>query len=112
MGITAELGRRIRRYRKEARMTQEVLSKQCNLHPTYIGQIERGEKNPSVDSVYKICKALGVSMSKLFEKLDDIDDIDESDEMKVFDIVSHMNSADQKYMLQIAKACSRLGRER
>ena len=44
MNISLELGIRIRYYRKEKHMTQEKLAEICNLHPTYIGQIERGEK--------------------------------------------------------------------
>ena len=71
MKIATELGHRIRKYRKAKGFTQEELSVKCNLHPTYIGQIERGEKNPSVESIYKICRALELRTSVLFERIDD-----------------------------------------
>lgn len=44
MSIAAEVGQRIRFYRKERKMSQEHLAEVCNFHPTYIGQLERGEK--------------------------------------------------------------------
>lgn len=44
MNISLEVGLRIRYYRKEKHITQEKLAEICNLHPTYIGQLERGEK--------------------------------------------------------------------
>lgn len=44
--ITKLVGTRIRGFRKEKRLSQEELAEKCSLHPTYIGQLERGEKNP------------------------------------------------------------------
>lgn len=74
MDITHELGMRIRHYRKAQRITQEQLAEISGLHPTYIGQLERGEKNATIESIYKIALALNISMSKLFEDLEAIDD--------------------------------------
>lgn len=74
MNISLELGIRIRYYKKERNITQEKLAEICNLHPTYIGQVERGEKNATLESVYRISKGLGVSMSKLLEDIDILED--------------------------------------
>lgn len=74
MNISLELGSRIRYYRKEKNITQEKLAEICNLHPTYIGQIERGEKNATLESIYRISKGLGVSMSKLLEDVEILED--------------------------------------
>lgn len=41
--------------------------------PTYIGQVERGEKNATLESIEKIASALNVPLSQLFEKLDNSD---------------------------------------
>jgi transcriptional regulator with XRE-family HTH domain len=46
------------------------LAERANLDPTYISGIERGIRNPSVLSVIRIAKALGVTASKLLEKVD------------------------------------------
>ena len=45
MSIATELGSRIRAYRKQQHLSQEDLAELCDFHPTYIGQLERGEKN-------------------------------------------------------------------
>ncbi len=67
--IAKVLGQRIRNYRTSKGLSQEKLAELSGCHPTYIGQIERGEKNATVESVEKISSALNVSLSKLFEKL-------------------------------------------
>lgn len=70
MNISLEVGLRIRYYRKEKHVTQEKLAEMCNLHPTYIGQLERGEKNATIESLYKITSGLGISMDKLLENIE------------------------------------------
>ena len=67
--ITKVLGQRIRNYRTAKGLSQEKLAELSGCHPTYIGQIERGEKNATIESIEKISFALEVSLSKLFEKL-------------------------------------------
>lgn len=68
--IVKILGKRIRNYRMQLDLSQEKLAEKASCHPTYIGQIERGEKNPTIESIEKITKALGISLSELFEKID------------------------------------------
>lgn len=72
MNIQTELGLRIRSYRKQQGLSQEKLAELCSLHPTYIGQIERGEKNATIESLFHIAAGLGVTLSKLLEHLEDI----------------------------------------
>lgn len=70
MGETAKiLGQRIRNYRTLQGLSQEKLAELAGCHPSYVGQIERGEKNATIESIEKIAVALNVSLSKLFEKL-------------------------------------------
>ena len=73
MDITKELGLRIRYYRKEKHITQEKLAEICNLHPTYIGQLEHGEKNATVESIYRIAKGLNIPISKLLENVEQME---------------------------------------
>lgn len=68
--LAAEIGQRIRNYRLDHKISQEELAEKCGLHATYIGQIERGEKNATIESISKIASGLSVPMSTLFEKLD------------------------------------------
>lgn len=67
--ITKRLGQRIRKYRTEQGLSQEKLAELSGCHPTYIGQIERGEKNATIESIEKISLALNISLSKLFENI-------------------------------------------
>ena len=67
--ITKVLGQRIRNYRIGKGLSQEKLAELSGCQHTYIGQIERGEKNATIESIVKIAVALDVSLSKLFEKL-------------------------------------------
>lgn len=53
MSIAFEIGQRIRFYRKKKHLTQEQLAELCNFHPTYIGQLERGEKTPLLKAFTK-----------------------------------------------------------
>jgi transcriptional regulator with XRE-family HTH domain len=70
MPITIELGLRIRAIRKSRNLSQEQLAELCNLHPTYIGQLERGEKNATLESICKISNAFHMSLEKLFEGIE------------------------------------------
>ncbi len=57
--------RNLKLYRLEKNISQEALADLCNLHRTYVGSVERGERNISIDNIEKISKALEVSPSVL-----------------------------------------------
>lgn len=61
------LGRNIIKLRRNKGFSQEKLAEVSNLHRTYIGAIERAERNVSIDNIEKICKALEIDIKKLFE---------------------------------------------
>lgn len=63
------IGQRIRNYRTEQSLSQEKLAELSGCHPTYIGQVERGEKNATLESIEKISSALQIPLSRLFETL-------------------------------------------
>ena len=60
------VGERIRSLRKERGWSQEELGEKADLHHTYVGAVERGEKNASIDTLDKIADALGIEMVDLF----------------------------------------------
>lgn len=76
--ITLMFGKRIRSLRQSQNISQEKLAEFSGLHPTYIGQIERGEKSPTLDSIYKLAEGLNTDINKLFynisETIDNKDD--------------------------------------
>ncbi len=66
MDIKKQFGDRVRELRTEKKLSQEALAMSCKLHRTYIGNVERGEKNISLENIEKIAKALEVKVSDLF----------------------------------------------
>ncbi len=67
--LAKTVGQRIRNYRTQLGLSQEKLAELAGCHPTYIGQLERGEKNATLESIDKIASSLKISLSKLFENL-------------------------------------------
>ena len=64
-----KLGERIKQLRKEKSMTQEDLAFKVEVDRSYMGFVERGEKNPTLDKLIKIANSLAVSLSELFRSL-------------------------------------------
>ena len=65
VNINKKLGSKIRELRKERELTQEDLAYKAGLDYSYINQIENGKRNPSMEAVEKIAKALGVKVQTL-----------------------------------------------
>jgi transcriptional regulator with XRE-family HTH domain len=65
--IKKQFGARLRQLRKANELSQETLALVCNLDRTYIGGVERGERNISLVNIYKIADALGVPAWTLFD---------------------------------------------
>jgi transcriptional regulator with XRE-family HTH domain len=63
------LGDTIRNYRAQAGLSQESLAEKADLHPVYVGKIERGEQWVSLHALLRIAKALGVRMRDLVADL-------------------------------------------
>ena len=59
------MGERIRSFRKGKGFSQEVLAEKADLHHNYVGELERGEKAATIDTLVKIAKALGVRVGDL-----------------------------------------------
>jgi transcriptional regulator with XRE-family HTH domain len=64
--IQRRFGERVREIRKEKGLSQESLALACDLDRTYVGGVERGERNISLLNIYKIAEALGVGVRELF----------------------------------------------
>lgn len=70
MDITQLFGEKVRSVRKEQQLSQDELADQCGLHRTYIGAVERGERNITLINAEKIANALQVSLSELVSRDD------------------------------------------
>jgi transcriptional regulator with XRE-family HTH domain len=63
------IGEAIRRYRKRVKLSQEKLAEKADLHPVYVGELERGEETASVHALLKIARALNVRVRDLVNEL-------------------------------------------
>ena len=64
--VLIDFGARVRELRREKGLSQEELSSKADLHRTYIGMIERAEKNITLCNIEKIARALSVEIKNLF----------------------------------------------
>lgn len=99
--IARIVGQRIRNYRVAKGWSQEKLAELSDFHPTYIGQVERGEKNATLESIEKISKALNVPLSKLFEKLGTEEDGARNIPLECYELLSEKTKKEQEQIYSI-----------
>jgi len=66
--ILTKFGKRVRLIRKAQGLSQEDLAERADMHRTYIGMIERGEKNITLLNIHKIANALDITISSLTDE--------------------------------------------
>ena len=66
-----QFGKRVARLRQGRAMSQEELATEAGVHRTYIGMIERGEKNITILTMLRVTTALDVKLSDLLEDFED-----------------------------------------
>ena len=98
--ISKLIGQRIRNYRTQQKLSQEKLAELSGCHPTYIGQVERGEKNATLESIEKIASALNIPLAQLFEKLGD-GKISDSIPLKCYEFLSAKTKAEQEHLYRL-----------
>lgn len=67
--LTKKLGSNVRKYRDALGLSQEELADRCGLHRTYVGSVERGERNVSLENIVLLARALNESPAALLEGL-------------------------------------------
>ena len=67
--IHKKFGMRVKKLRKEKDMSQEELAFQIGVDRSYMGFVERGERNPTLDKIVKIANSLNISLSELFKSV-------------------------------------------
>lgn len=65
--VLIKFGNRVREERLSRGLTQEALAERAGLHRTYVGMIERGEKNITLQNIERIAKALDIPIDKLMK---------------------------------------------
>lgn len=70
--LRVAFGRRVRELRTARGWSQEELAHRAGVHWTYLGGIERGERNPALLNIGRVARALGVSLGELFDPVHDL----------------------------------------
>jgi transcriptional regulator with XRE-family HTH domain len=70
MIIRDKLAQQLIFFRKNANISQEKLAELANVHRTYISQIERGLKSPTIEVVFSICNALTIKASDFIKEIE------------------------------------------
>lgn len=65
--INIKFGEKVKEERLKLGLSQEALAEKAGVHRTYIGMIERAEKNITLENIEKIAKALGMKIEELFK---------------------------------------------
>ena len=104
--ISLIFGQRIRTQRKKLGLSQEQLAELCDLYPTYIGQLERGEKNASLENIMRVCKGLNTASAQLFENIHIGEETSVADE--IYEILLQFTDEEQKTLLEMMKNIKKL----
>ena len=71
MTITILFGKNVRKFRLSQGLSQDALAEKAGLHRTYIGAVERGERNITLINAEKIANALGINLLDCLKKLEE-----------------------------------------
>lgn len=108
MDVTAKnLGSRIKELRLSQKYTQEQLAENSNLHVSYIGIIERGEKNISIKALNDILISLDVSLVDFFKPFDNDSSTSSIEDTDLYELIllplQSLSNDDRNKVLEIIK---------
>ena len=64
-GLSSSFGPLVKKHRLAKKLSQEALAEKADVHPTYIGLLERGQRTPGIDVAERIAKAIGMKLSQM-----------------------------------------------
>ncbi|AHN22799.1 helix-turn-helix domain-containing protein [Lysinibacillus varians] len=102
--LISSIGLQIRILRKSKNLSQEELAFKAGVHPTYIGQVERGEKNLTISSLHQITIALEISLDDFFSVIEPNHDSKENLPYQlIIELLQDVNINEQKQLYEIIK---------
>ena len=69
--LSLKFGRRVKELRQSLNLSQEAFAELADVHRTYVGMVERGEKNITLSNIAKFAKALEVEISELLDGINE-----------------------------------------
>ncbi|OKP93171.1 transcriptional regulator [Paenibacillus sp. P3E] len=100
--LVKKIGERIRRLRKEMNLSQEQLAERSGLHTNYVGQVERGEKNLTLETLEKVVGGIDLSLEELFRYIGPMKQKDALSQ--IVELLIERSSEDQKMALSVLKS--------
>ena len=94
----------IREARKDLKLTQEQLGERCDMHPVFISEIERGIRNPSLDTILKLAKGLEVEPGVLINMAFGGTSSKQEIKNKIIALISRQKTEDLQKIYHIIKA--------
>ncbi len=70
VGLERLFGRVLQKLRTERGLSQEELGFESDYHRTYISQLERGQKNPSLKAIFRLARVLGIRPSEMIRRIE------------------------------------------
>jgi len=96
------IGERLRAYRNRAGLTQMKLAELAGVHHTYIGQLERGEKNATLETIERVARALNLSFEVLFESII-VGNADNVIAREMYELITAQPIRDQRALLDLVR---------
>lgn len=72
MTIAEAFGTVLKKYRKKLNLSQEELSYRCNLDRSFISLLERGKRNATIETLFKVCLNLNITPSNFIKEIEDL----------------------------------------
>ena len=106
MNNNYSIGRKIREFRHHCGFTQEELAFRADISSVYLRQIEKDDRNPTISTVLKLCKALSIPPSELFELESPLSP--SSTEEQIVAFLSDKTENEKKIALELLKTAFQL----
>ncbi|MFQ7812985.1 MAG: helix-turn-helix domain-containing protein [Faecalibacterium prausnitzii] len=99
--LAIQVGERIRKTRKQEGLSIENFALRCDIHPSYVGHIEREMQNPTLSTLERISQGLGISMEDLFKDIDTPINVENAAIRHLSQVISELSPEQTQQLLQI-----------
>lgn len=99
--LAIQVGERIRKTRKQEGLSIENFALRCDIHPSYVGHIERGMQNPTLSTLERISQGLGISMDDLFKDIDTPINVENAAIRHLSQVISELSPEQTQQLLHI-----------
>lgn len=103
-----KLGQRIREERTKRQLTQEKMAENLDVSASYLGQIERGERNPTLDTLVMIANSFDVTADYLLR--DSLRAFRVEDQEEWGRLIEGRTGEEKRALMEVVRACLRLGK--